>query len=195
MRSRAFSGAPAHDTAMNPLLDAEAWGNHRSMQRYTRVTDRRLHHMVHKSLLNRSLAAVLAMLLVLPSAQALPSPQQAATSSPQAQGAQPAQVQPQSSVLPDAPSPREVPPTAQQSTSQSTSEQQQNSTPAPVGTAAAPAEEPVGAAGSRPAGAVIAPAKQRRVHTFLISVALIAGAGIAIGTVAALSHASPSQPH
>jgi len=47
---------------------------------------------------------------------------------------------------------------------------------------------------SRPAGAAIASAKQRRVRVILISVGVIAGAAIAGGTVAALSHASPGRP-
>lgn len=64
----------------------------------------------------------------------------------------------------------------------------------PVGTAAAPYEPTTGIAASRPAGAAIAPAKQRRVRTILISLGVIAGAGIAIGSVAALSHGSPSRP-
>ncbi|HEX4283715.1 MAG TPA: hypothetical protein VHZ28_01395 [Terracidiphilus sp.] len=64
----------------------------------------------------------------------------------------------------------------------------------PLGTAAAPETKPTGVTGSRPAGAVIAPAKQRRAHAILISVGLLAGAGIAIGSVAALSKGSPSRP-
>ena len=64
----------------------------------------------------------------------------------------------------------------------------------PVGTAAAPYEPTVGIAASRPAGAAIAPAKQRRVRTIIISLGVIAGAGIAVGSVAALSHGSPSRP-
>lgn len=65
----------------------------------------------------------------------------------------------------------------------------------PVGTAVAPYEKTTGVTASRPAGAVIAPAKQRRVRAILIRVGVIAGAGVAVGTVIALSHASPSQPH
>jgi len=64
----------------------------------------------------------------------------------------------------------------------------------PVGTAAAPYERTMGIAASRPAGAAIAPAKQRRVRTIFISVGIIVGAGIAVGSVAALSHGSPSRP-
>jgi len=72
--------------------------------------------------------------------------------------------------------------------------QQQNSSAKPVGTAAASETNAAGVAGSRLTGAVIAPAKQRRVHTILIRVAVVVGACVAIGTVAALSHSSPSQP-
>ena len=78
--------------------------------------------------------------------------------------------------------------------SQTGSGQQQNSAQKPVGTAAAPYERTMGVAASRPAGAAIAPAKQRRVRTILISVGVIVGAGIAVGSVAALSHGSPSRP-
>lgn len=63
----------------------------------------------------------------------------------------------------------------------------------PLGVAAAPYTRPTGVAGSRPAGAVIAPAKQRRVRTILISIGVVVAAGVAIGTVAGLSHASPSH--
>ena len=69
------------------------------------------------------------------------------------------------------------------------------SAPAPVGTAVAPYEKPVGTAASRPAGAVIAPAKQRRAHSLLIKVGLIAAGAAAIGTVIALSKASSSRPN
>ncbi len=73
---------------------------------------------------------------------------------------------------------------------------QQPATPPPaVGTAAAPYEKTTGITGTRPAGAVIAPAKQRRVRSILIKVAIVAGAGAAIAAVALLSHGSPSQPH
>jgi hypothetical protein len=74
-------------------------------------------------------------------------------------------------------------------------EQQQSDGPEPVGTAAAPYEKPLGVAASRPAGAAIAPAKQKRVRSILIRVGLIAGAAAAIGTVVALSKASPSRPN
>jgi hypothetical protein len=63
----------------------------------------------------------------------------------------------------------------------------------PSGTAAAPAITTTGNAASRPAGAAIAPPKQRRVRSLLIKFGFIAGAGVALGTVAALSLASPSR--
>jgi hypothetical protein len=63
----------------------------------------------------------------------------------------------------------------------------------PTGTAAAPAVTTTGNAASRPAGAAIAPPKQRQVRSFLIKLGFIAGAGAALGTVAALSLSSPSR--
>jgi cytoskeletal protein RodZ len=73
-------------------------------------------------------------------------------------------------------------------------QQQQNGTSNPVGTAAAPYEKPTGVAASRPAGAVVAPAKQKRSRSFLIRVGLIVGACVAVGVVVGLSAASPSRP-
>ena len=84
--------------------------------------------------------------------------------------------------------------TSEKSEADSNSGEQQSTPAKPVGTAAAPAANTTGVAGSRPTGAVIAPAKQRRVRTFLIRVGVVVGACVAIGTVAALSHSSPSQP-
>ena len=70
----------------------------------------------------------------------------------------------------------------------------QSGTRLPQGVAAARIQPATGTAASKPAGAAIAPAKQRRVRTFLIRFGAIAGAGVAIGTVIALSSASPSKP-
>lgn len=72
--------------------------------------------------------------------------------------------------------------------------QQNGGTPAPVGTAVAPYEKGIGIAASRPAGAVIAPAKQRRTRSFVIKVGLLVGAAVAVGTVVGLSSGSPSRP-
>ncbi len=79
--------------------------------------------------------------------------------------------------------------------SQADSDQPADGTKKPVGTAAAPYERPTGIAASKPAGAAIAPAKQRRVRTILISVGVVVGIGVALGTIVALSHASPSRPN
>ena len=64
----------------------------------------------------------------------------------------------------------------------------------PTGTAAAKSGSVRGGAASKPAGAAIAPAKQRQRRSLLIKLGLLAGAGVAIGTVAALSKGSPSSP-
>src|SRR5438045_9554163 len=57
----------------------------------------------------------------------------------------------------------------------------------PSGTAAAQAGRVSGNAASRPAGAAIAPAKQRQVRSILIKMGVIAGAGVALGPVTALT--------
>lgn len=101
------------------------------------------------------------------------------------------------SELPENPSPAsgQAPAQSQPSAAPQTGgRQSQDTGHKPVGTAVAPYEPTVGIAASRPAGAAIAPAKQRRVRTILISLGVIAGAGIAVGSVAALSHGSPSRP-
>ncbi len=64
----------------------------------------------------------------------------------------------------------------------------------PVGTAAAETTTTTGFAVSRPAGAALAPAKQKRSRTILISVGAVVGAAVALGTVAALSKGTPSKP-
>lgn len=64
----------------------------------------------------------------------------------------------------------------------------------PQGAAAARVQPTTGTAASQPAGAALAPAKQKRSRSFLIRLGVLAGAGIAVGTVVALSSASPSKP-
>ena len=88
---------------------------------------------------------------------------------------------------PDATRAREAAAQAQQSAPQTVPGE-------PTGTAAAPAGKVVGSVASRPAGAAIAPAKQRQVRSFLIKLGVLAGAGIALGTVYALSKASSPTP-
>jgi hypothetical protein len=116
-----------------------------------------------------------------------------AAASPQVQGATPEssqQTQP-------SPAPAQSQPAGAQQPAATT--QPSPDTPAsgnqkPVGTAAAEKPVTTGVAASNPAGAAIAPAKQRRVRSLVIKIAALAGAGVAIGTVAALSSASPSRP-
>ncbi|HKV76755.1 MAG TPA: hypothetical protein VJP02_01360 [Candidatus Sulfotelmatobacter sp.] len=64
----------------------------------------------------------------------------------------------------------------------------------PVGTAAAEGPAVTGVTAAQPAGAAIAPAKQRRVRTVVLKVGAILAAGAAIGTVVALTAATPSKP-
>lgn len=75
-----------------------------------------------------------------------------------------------------------------------TQPQQQDSPREPIGTAAAQTVPTMGVAASRPAGAALAPAKQRRVRTILIRMGAVLGAGAAVGLTMALSEGSPSKP-
>jgi len=120
-------------------------------------------------------------------------PQEQPTAAPQQQTNQPAQpaataptentqqAQPQPNELPN--SPGSVRPQAQPS-----------STERPLGTAAAEIGNASGTAASKPAGVAIAPAKQHQSRSLLIKLGAVLGAGVAIGTVMALSNASPSRP-
>ena len=74
------------------------------------------------------------------------------------------------------------------------SQQTQQQPREPVGTAAAETVQTTGVAASRPAGAALAPAKQRRVRSILIKVGALVGVGVAVGTTMALSQGSPSKP-
>ncbi len=64
----------------------------------------------------------------------------------------------------------------------------------PSGTAAAQSGTLSGTALSRPAGVAIAPARQKRSRSLVIKLGLIAGVGVALGTVAALSAAGGGKP-
>jgi cytoskeletal protein RodZ len=64
----------------------------------------------------------------------------------------------------------------------------------PLGTAAAETVPTMGIAASRPAGAALAPGKQRRIRSFLIRTGVIVGAAAALGVTMALTEASPSKP-
>jgi hypothetical protein len=64
----------------------------------------------------------------------------------------------------------------------------------PVGAAGAEKGRTAGGAASKPAGAAIAPAKQRQVRSFLIKLGAIAGVGIAAGTIYLLTRGTPGAP-
>jgi len=145
----------------------------------------------------RQMVNGLVLLLIAPLAQAAPAVRQQGESGAVDQGSrQSAPAQQQA----NAPAQQQSAPTQQQPTNpaqrpNAPEPQQANpNTTEPVGTAAAPYESPVGAAVSRPAGAAIAPAKQKRRRSFLIRMGLVVGAAVAVGTVVALSKASPSRP-
>lgn len=156
--------------------------------------------------LGRLMAVLLITLLAFPAghsgsawAQAAAGGAQAASPSPVAASPSPTQ-QPDGahvgeSALPENPVPANAQASAQgQQPATPPAAPSQDTSHRSLGTAAAPYEPTTGIAASRPAGAAIAPAKQRRVRTLLISLGIIAGAGIAVGSVAALSHGSPSRP-
>jgi hypothetical protein len=147
----------------------------------------------------RFVACGVAVLLTLQTSIAVAAPQEPS----QQQPAAPAQQPRPSSTQPDAPPPMPVVNATSGGTDstpsapvpQSSTPAQQPATPQhPVGTAAAPYEKPSGVAGSRPAGAAIAPAKQRRVRAIVIKVGIVLAAGAAVGAVVGLSKASHSQP-
>jgi cytoskeletal protein RodZ len=64
----------------------------------------------------------------------------------------------------------------------------------PEGAAVGEAGKTAGGPASRPAGNALAPAKQRQTRSLLIKIGVIAAAGLAVGTVAALTHGTPSKP-
>jgi hypothetical protein len=70
----------------------------------------------------------------------------------------------------------------------------QQTTPAPSGAAGAKAATVKGAPVAQPAGAAVAPVRQRGHRSLLIKLGVLAGAGIAVGAVVALSEKSPSRP-
>ncbi len=137
--------------------------------------------------IRRQIAGVLVVLLAAPLAEGAAALPRQALNDQQAQTVPSTQNQPQVSDDPNQ--------GGLSNTSQSGSEQPQSDAQKPVGTAAAPYEKTTGVAASRPAGAVIAPAKQRRARSILIRVGVIVGAAVAVGTVVALSRGSSSRPN
>jgi hypothetical protein len=163
---------------------------------------------VLNSRLEQQISFCLVMLLVVPIGEAATIPLQrergaagsAVTTKPRSQNVGPENTtvaeSSASASYPDSPSTIWAQ-TADQSqetaTPQSTQTKDKDSAPVPVGTAAAPYEKS-GVPASRPAGAAIAPAKQRRIRSFAIRTALVVGAVVAIGVVTAASLSSPSRP-
>lgn len=87
------------------------------------------------------------------------------------------------------------PPTpAPQTTTVQPQNQQQQQPKEPLGAATAGSVATEGGGASRPAGTAIAPAKQHQVRSFLIKFGAVAAAGVAIGTVYALSKGTSSVP-
>jgi hypothetical protein len=148
-------------------------------------------------------------LLVSTCAVAVPGPQEPVPA-PERQEAQPANqpvqaiptptaATPSAESLPDSPGASQYRPMVAQAEPQTEPAQPVPQPPPaqaqkPVGTAAAETTTTTGFAVSRPAGAALAPAKQKRVRTILISVGAVVGAAVALGTVAALSKGTPSKP-
>jgi len=64
----------------------------------------------------------------------------------------------------------------------------------PVGAANAEKVPTAGGAASKPAGVAIAPAKQHQTRSLLLKIGAIAAAGVAAGTVYALTRGTPSTP-
>lgn len=85
-------------------------------------------------------------------------------------------------------------PASQPSTQNGTQDQPQHKLQRPVGTATAPAPGATGVTAAQPAGVAIAPAKQHRVRTIILRTGAILGAAAAVGTVVALTEATPSKP-
>jgi hypothetical protein len=113
------------------------------------------------------------------------SQDQSSPNNPQREPDTQAPAPPQNDQAPDQSQPQ-----AQPQSSQAPSSQTQR----PVGTAAAETSNGGGVAASQPAGVAIAPAKQRRIRTMVLRVGAIVGAGVAVGTVMALTQATPSRP-
>ena len=156
--------------------------------------------MKHSRLLSRTLALLLAATLcgdaqlaqAIQTTTTTPVDNTKPASESNAQGTAPATTSTPAE-LPNAPS------NATSSSSKAATQQQQ--TPArakdqqPLGTAAAEKGTTRGGAASKPAGTAIAGAKQKQSRSLLIKVGAIAAAGVALGTVYALSRGtSPTPP-
>jgi hypothetical protein len=99
--------------------------------------------------------------------------------------------QPSNTPLPNAPQPAATPAPPQQRSSRPPA---LPTVPEPLGAAAAEQVRTAGGGASRPAGNAIAPAKQHQYRSLLIKLGAVAAAGVAVGTVYGLSHATASTP-
>lgn len=132
-----------------------------------------------------------------PAAQTPETASQPQAESGQNSNQQPGVVNPsQAPLSPVPPSSQELPnaPSSTSPAAKAAPQEQQQKVQQPLGTAAAQAGITAGGAASKPAGNAIAPAKQRQVRSFLIKLGAVAAAGVAIGTVVALSKGSSSKP-
>jgi hypothetical protein len=135
-----------------------------------------------------------------PGATLMRTQDQAASSQPSPQPAAPSTQpsnQPQTDTQTVSPSPAPAAPSAQSPAAAPATTQNQadkGTTQRPVGTAAAEANTVTGVSASQPSGVAIAPAKQRRARTLMIRVGALVGAGVAVGTVVALTAATSSKP-
>jgi len=144
------------------------------------------------------LIAVLLLPVGLSAAQALPqassqqqSPPSGVMIDPSAGPLKPNEAQPNPAPLPNAPQPAATSAPPQQPSSRSLA---QPAPQAPLGTAAAEQIRTSGGSASRPAGNAIAPVKQRQYRSLVIKLGAAAAAGIAVGAVYGLSHATSSTP-
>ena len=156
--------------------------------------------MMKKTTLTYMMAALLAAVMcgVPDSVQALtqePAQQPQNSGQQQQQSNQGVTVDPSKAPLTPAPEPQT---NQQQNQTLPAHPQPQNQTPTteqqPLGAAAAGGVPTAGGGASRPAGTAIAPAKQRSSRSLLIKVGAALAAGVAIGTIYALSRGTSSTP-
>lgn len=101
---------------------------------------------------------------------------------------------PQANPLPAQNSQQPPDPTPAQNTPQNEDQKKTPDQQQPAGAAAAQLGRTTGGAASKPAGAAMAPAKQRQSRSLLLKMGLLAAAGVAVGTVVGLTKATPSKP-
>jgi hypothetical protein len=147
----------------------------------------------------RALSCALALTLMgipeMVSAQqaATPDQQQSQpTNGPASTAQQPAAIDTQENTAPA--QQRQAQPSELPNSPGTTRSTQTRSTEKPLGTAAAEIGIASGTTASKPAGVAIAPAKQHQSRSLFIKLGALIGAGVALGTVMALSSGSPSRP-